>query len=91
MQNRYVRLLLFVIDLRALLRMFFSCNYPLHRLAEQSFAGLNSDCISYVTSSTLKQMHIDLQASVPLMAILCFAGRIGRALNRKKTIEGTVT
>jgi len=38
-------------------------------------------------------MHIDLRASVPLMAILCFAGEIGRALNseKKKGIEGTVT
>lgn len=80
------------IDLRALLRMFFSCNCSLHRSAEQSFAELNSDCISYVTSSTLKQMHIDLRASIPLMAILCFAGEIDRALNRKKKmIEGTVT
>lgn len=56
----------------------------MHRLAEQSCAGLNSGCISYAASSTLKQMHIDLRVSVPLMAILCFANKIDRVLNQGK-------
>lgn len=50
---------LFVTDLKAL---FFARSCSLHQLAEQSFVGLNCGCISYVTSPTLKQMHIDLRA-----------------------------
>lgn len=43
------------------------------------------------TSLTMKQMHTDWLASVPLMAILCWAGEVGRKVsNRKKKISTVI-
>lgn len=44
--------------------------------------------VALATSPTLKQMHTDWRASVPLMAILCRAEVEGKISNRKKKIGG---
>lgn len=74
-----VRLSIVVLFYEAVFRRSFSQD-------KQSFVELNSGCICYAVSPTSKQIHIDLWASVPLMAILCFTGKVAsRGLKSKKS------